>query len=297
MIVEPINDTFIDIQTLLVRVFFENDLGSLSSFEETLRINSSIITFIGNILSRLQNNYDFDDYYIYLQIRDQSENWKHPTSIVGYPREMFNPKWSSVALVVPYPECAGNTSRRLAALGVDTGIAQREFSINLFLLAKKITPSSGFTIRPGGLSRDINIYVVSPTGWQDNPITLQVPQSIEYREFLCLIHTHCLFNVRDIYWNSWCRQFQRIGHVISGNYLRVYLCLSSDILGYMAHAIAACFCIDPGRVGAVLPEILWWGPHRHVALRDWYPQLLQDKGWYLLVIPSIPDLIFPALSP
>jgi hypothetical protein len=64
----------------------------------------------------------------------------------------------------------------------------------------------------------------------------------------------------------------------------------------MLHGIAACFSVDPGRVGAVLPEILWWGPHRHIALRDWYPQMLQDNGWYLLVIPSIPDLIFPALS-
>jgi hypothetical protein len=44
---------------------------------------------------------------------------------------------------------------------------------------------------------------------------------------------------------------------------------------------------------------MWWGPRRHIALRDWYPQQLQDKGWYLLVIPTIPfpDLVFPVLSP
>jgi len=146
------------------------------------------------------------------------------------------------------------------------------------------------------LSRIIPIYIVSPTGWQDTPINLQVPASVNYPEFLYLIHTHCLYNIHDAYLDLWCRRFQVIGHVTSGSYLQVYLCLSTDILGYSVQGIIACFSAEPRRVGAVLPEILWSGPHRHVTLRDWYPQTLQDKGWYLLVIPSIPDYIFHSLS-
>jgi hypothetical protein len=212
------------------------------------------------------------------------------------PTRDVKPEVVPVEFIVPYPECAGNTVRGLAALGVDTGIALQQFSINIFILAKKIIPSSGFTGRPGALSRIMPIYFASPNGWQDTPINLLVPLSVNYHEFLYLIHTHCLYNIHDAYWNSWCRQFQKIGYVTSGSYLRVYLCLSSDILGYKVQGIIACFSAEPGRVGAVLPEILWWGPHRHVTLRDWYPQMLQDTGWYLLVIPSIPDDIFPELS-
>lgn len=187
--------------------------------------------------------------------------------------------------------------RGLTALGVDTEIAARNFSISLFILSRKIIPRN----IAGGSSGDVNLYFASPTGWEDNSISLNMDQLIEYREFLDLIHEYSIFHVQDPFWVSWCRQFQRIGHVTTGSCLRVYLCPSSDFADYMAHAVAACLCINPddnpNAVGAVLLEILWWGLHRHVALRDWHPQLLRDKGWLLLVIPTIPDLIFPDLSP
>jgi hypothetical protein len=114
---------------------------------------------------------------------------------------MRKAKWDPPLFILSYPECTGNALRGLAALGVDTEIAASEYTINLFVLSRSIFPVHPDKYQTG-FTRDVNIYFASPTGCEDNPISLTMDESIDYRGFLHLIHIVCSFRVKDPFWQS-----------------------------------------------------------------------------------------------
>jgi hypothetical protein len=71
-----IEDKVVDVEELLVCVIFEDGHGSFSSYKQVVRVNLSVITFMGNILRIINRKYIFQDYFIYLQTSEEFNHWE-----------------------------------------------------------------------------------------------------------------------------------------------------------------------------------------------------------------------------
>jgi hypothetical protein len=118
--------TLIDVVTIVVSMattmLYEDENGLLTHIECRTNMSQPISNILSSTLERIRAGYQTGHCSIYLQIYDQSMNWRQKKGRL--PREMFNLKWSPLEYVAPYRQawaapCAGWTPWML------TGISNR----------------------------------------------------------------------------------------------------------------------------------------------------------------------------
>jgi hypothetical protein len=277
-------------EELPVSINYCDPAGVFSYKTGRINLQQSVNRIVDNILSHVDNGLRVLDYDVYLQTREQFKC--HQLYGCDTPREMLNLTWDPQDFVMPYPECDGNTLRGLDALGVDRDLPQKDWSIDLYVLSRRVIPL-------GDLPRDTptmkaRLRFVSPTAWTAQDDVISVPQCMDYMMFSG--YTSCKASSQhDPGWRTWAMMLENIGYMDMDSYLHLYLCPGMETLSCNVLAIAALLCPWPDRLSEILPEVQWHGVHRHARIDAWYTEELFKSGWSVIATPSFPVGVIPEI--
>jgi hypothetical protein len=111
-------------------------------------------------------------------------------------------------------------------------------------------------------------------------------EETDYGGFLDVVYRATLRST-GASWVAWCGHIHAYNSVAPDNYLLVHLCLDSDTIDFAPHVVIACLSARPEDADGALPEVRWQGPHRYVAIRDWYAPHMVSDSWRPVIVSIV----------